>query len=223
MWTSRVHEWMRATHAVQIDFKKALNQNYEVFTNQIRYTFGGAILVRFLQKLLKSHFTSVVCVPCNATNNDNSKWIVTKWAESLLLLAECYQRVEFLMLWWTTWQCNCLKSEMIDLYFSCSNVGALVSILAMPLSLPQQPMQIGWWHMDTQIQTKHLQITIQTIGPKDIIWGARWNLLIVWTESNFSDLHRSSEGVETNVRILCPSLGLFLQSHFCKHKKQSRE
>ena len=41
-------------------------------------------------------------------------------------------------------------------------------LILTPTLLPQQPMQIGWWRLDTQIRSDHLQIKVQTVVPKDV-------------------------------------------------------
>lgn len=70
-----------------------------------------------------------------------------------------------------TWQHDCLKGKMLDLHFSCFCIGK---------PYPQQPMQMDWECLDTQIQSDHLQKPVQTGCLKDL--RNKSDLLAVWTK-----------------------------------------
>ena len=53
--------------------------------------------------------------------------------------------------------------------FTLENCFTSVIYLLMPMLSPRQPMQIGWWCLDTQIRSDHLQVTVWTVCLKDLI------------------------------------------------------
>ncbi len=118
--------------------------------------------------MLKS---DVKCLLChNATHNNNVKVHQRVSEESRKLLTERYGgqhrgqlRLDSTIVWRARWWISSSHASASE-----SRVTSYQLLTSTPL--PQQPMQMGWWCLDTKIQSDHLQITVWTVCLKDLIW-----------------------------------------------------
>ncbi len=123
--------------------------------------------LKVVQNAIPIGFQSVFCITHNATHNDIYQ--PAQCAEFCLVDGGVLHR-NLAALLFGRWD-DGFPFLMLQRY-----------LMLMPTALPQQPMQIGWWRLDTQIRSDHLQITVWTVCLKDLIWET--NLICLQSEQS---------------------------------------
>lgn len=100
----------------------------------------------------------------DATMTSNPEWWKYIWAAAIAVLWRTTQwsESESVDRHWNKW--SAAQTNMLYLFVCLTFV-----VTGTPL-LPEQPMQITWWCLDTQIWSDHLQMTLRAVCLKDVIW-----------------------------------------------------